>query len=315
MNTTTNNADDIQQQEPIISNTFKLGGKGTVPLVDVFEVEPPPLDQVINGLVAGTVGSIIGSGGTGKGFFVLSVLADLATGRNFCGLDINELSDNQSACLITLEDPKAILQHRLYNLGSLLDAGDRIKFQRKIHIESMSGGITHLIDSNGNVNQMLLVQMAKALTGYRLVILDTLRRFHAGNENDSGHMSTLISCFEVIAEHTGAAILFLHHTNKTSTLTGASDQSSSRGASAITDNIRCQFNLTKMTEEDAEQYGILGDNRNKYVSIINSKTNYSESKSKIWLKRGMGGVLNKCEMNAQVIAPASAKRRLKGQSK
>lgn len=297
MNNTTNRAADTQladnTQQNVLINQFKLGGIGCVNILDAMTQEPEPLDEVFAGVIAKTVGMIAAAGATGKGFVALGIVTDLATGKNNLGLDIPEVSDDQGAIrLITLEDPIEVLNHRVHSLGSLFNEGDRIKIARRVHIESLAGQIHHLIDTNGNVNHRLLTQMCHEMKGSRLIILDTLRRFHAGNENDSGHMSTLITCFEVIANQTGAAVIFLHHVSKGAELNSSSSQSSSRGATAITDNIRAQFNMTKMSEDEAEQYSIPDHERFKYVSIINSKTNYTESKPALWLKRGIGGVLS-----------------------
>lgn len=276
---------------------FQLGTNGYLHLENAFSQAAPKLDFVFDGLLAGSVGSIVAAGSTGKSYLALGILIDLATGKNHLGLNIKEC--DQSTVYLTIEDPVEILHHRMHAIGEILDEGDKLKAQRKTHIESQVGNIIHLVDSNGFYNQLLLDAMCKEFMGKRLVILDTLRRFHGGNENDSGHMSILISCFEYIAQRTGAAILFLHHVNKTSSFQGTGlEQGASRGSAALTDNIRCQINLCTMSIEDAKLYRIDDEERTKYVQLYNSKANYQTNGGIRWFKRGFGGVLTKHSFNA-----------------
>lgn len=285
--------DNIKQETPV----FQLGGAGYLHLEQAFSEEAPELDFVFDGLLAGTVGGIVAAGSTGKSYFALGLLSDLATGRDNLGLGIKEC--DKGTVYLTLEDPREILHQRMHAIGSLLAPDDRIKMQRRAHIESQVGSLIHLVDSNGFYNQRIIDAMCLAFEGKRLVILDTLRRFHSGNENDSGHMSTLISCFEQIAHRTGAAILFLHHVNKTSNFLGSGlEQGASRGSAALTDNIRCQINLTTMTKEDAKQFNIDELERTKYVQLYNSKANYQKDNGIRWFKRGVGGVLMRHNFSA-----------------
>jgi RecA-family ATPase len=283
-----------------IKPIFQLGTQGYLHLEQAFSEQAPELDFVFDGLLAGTVGSIVAAGSTGKSYLALGILADLATGKNHLGLDIQEC--DQGTVYLTIEDPREILHQRIHAIGSMLDPSDRLKMQQRTHIESQVGNLIHIVDANGYYNQKMLDDMCLAFEGKRLVILDTLRRFHGGNENDSGHMSTLISCFEHIAQRTGAAILFLHHVNKTSSFQGTGlDQGASRGSAALTDNIRCQINLNTMSADDAKQYGIDEADRTKYVQLYNSKANYQKDQGVRWFKRGLGGVLMRHNFNASNI--------------
>jgi len=277
---------NIKQKTPV----FQLGGAGYLHLEQAFSEKAPELDFVFDGLLAGTVGGIVAAGSTGKSYFALGLLSDLATGKDTLGLGIKEC--DKGTVYLTLEDPLEILHQRIHATAPLFTPDDRIKMQRRAHIESQVGNLINLVDSNGFYDQNMIDAMCLAFEGKRLVIFDTLRRFHSGNENDSGHMSTLISCFEQIAHRTGAAILFLHHVNKASNFSGAGlEQGASRGSAALTDNIRCQINLTTMTKEDAKQFNISELDRTKYIQFYNSKSNYQKDNGVKWFKRGNGGVL------------------------
>jgi hypothetical protein len=280
---------NTKKERPPVFPVFALGSTGMIDIETAFTNEPKELDFVFSGLLAGTVGAIVAAGSTGKSYLALGILADLATGRDILGLDIQE--SDKSTVYLTLEDPADILANRIHYLGGLYGGADRLKIQQRMIVESQMGRLLHLVDQDGYYSQAIIDCMVNAFTGKRLVILDTLRRFHAGNENDSGHMSTLISCFEQIAQRTGAAVLFLHHVNKSASFNGADAQGASRGSAALTDNIRCQINLVTMSEDDAKDIGVPLDERKKFVQYVDSKINYKEDLGAKWLARKSGGVL------------------------
>ncbi|MDK4649408.1 AAA family ATPase, partial [Kingella kingae] len=53
--------------------------------------------------------------------------------------------------------------------------------------------------------------LKRAAEGRRLMILDTLRRFHIEEENASGPMAQVIGRMEAIATDTGCSIVFLRN--------------------------------------------------------------------------------------------------------
>jgi RecA-family ATPase len=122
-----------------------------------------------------------------------------------------------------------------------------------------------------------------------LIIIDTLTKIHCGDENSNGEMSELLRIFEGIAKRNNCSILILHHTNKSSMSSDTMDeQSSSRGASALVDNVRYHITLSKMSKKEHEEYDV-NDDRSYYVKLTHSKVNYAQITKPIWLKRTSGG--------------------------
>lgn len=282
----------------------------------VFELDSlPAIDFVLDGLPVGTVGSIVAPGSTGKSFFALEILLDLATGRNFLGMGIKETS--KKSLYLTLEDPLDVLRRRIFHMNTVfkLSQDEQNKFIERTDIVSRdkSSDLIHLVNERGEINKQRLNQFKNYLAKkqYRLIIFDTMRRFHGANENDSASMSNLISCFEQIAETKHAtdktpssAILFLHHTNKTSSYNNTGNQqSAARGSAAITDNVRFQLNLN--VPNDKTEYELISDRggeniqhikstRTQYVLVNYSKTNYVSMSETYVLKRDANsGILTK----------------------
>tara|TARA_Y100000588_G_C14278788_1_gene935873 strand:- start:7891 stop:8799 length:909 start_codon:yes stop_codon:yes gene_type:complete len=280
------------KQEPSVFSPHNLNTR--VRAANYFETPPPP-DLVFGGVLAASVAGIIAPGSTGKGFFSLGICFDLYTGKNRLGLDIKKLQSDQKVAFITAEDQGVVIGGRIHSMMKeyQMSSDECVVMDEQIHFISVAGQIVmDLVDQRGNVNYALANEMINEYRDYRLIFLDTLARMHTANENDNGNMSVLISVFEYIAKHTGAALVFMHHTNKSATLNAlGGDQGAARGAAAITDNIRYQLNLSKVTKEDAEEMGVPEDKRKLFLWLHESKVNYKEAEEDKLFERGKGGVL------------------------
>ncbi len=278
-------------------------------LWNAFKEVPPKLDFVIPGFLAGTVGTLFSPGATGKSFWALEAAMAIAGegkfGTNPLKLDILKCG---KVVYIAAEDPEIVLWHRLRSLSvdrnnELKMPDDSIKtLMKNLQIVSAVGKGISLGDKKTQDWQMRIIERYR-LKGIRLIILDTLSRVHVLNENDNGEMAGLLQTIEVIAKETGAAILFLHHVNKSSASTGDGDkQQAARGASVITDNARFGASLTKMTAEESERIidtnlsSIVGEARQYYIKLCINKNNYGKPIDDVWYYRGDGGVLEKCEI-------------------
>jgi RecA-family ATPase len=256
-----------------------------LPLLDVFSNTPPELDFVLPGLLSGTVGSLIGAGATYKSTFALQAAVAVIGARNNLNLAIKR---HGKVLYLAADDPKSALIYRLHKLGSLLPNDDRQRVSEGLSIVSLFGEHTNLFDAkqggrryeNEFVHSEVAIKLVEAAQGKRLIILDTLRRFHQFEESDSGRAALLLGLMEHIANSTGAAVLFLHHTNKGATLSGTSEtQQAARGSSVLTDNIRCQYNMVRMAATN--KFG--RDDYRRWVQLVGAKLNYAaDADSEQW---------------------------------
>lgn len=272
----------------------------------VFTGNVEPLDFVFSGFLAGSVGGIIAPGGAGKSYLGLGLCVSLAC-KDLLGLGI-EPSDHQVA-YITAEDPLPVLYHRALSLSEHLSPEDRERVKKQIILQSIHGSTPQLLTSKGERDERWIEGLKRAASGKRMMIIDTLRKFHQGEENDSGHMTLLTQILDEIASETGCGILFLHHANKGATLNSqGAEQGASRGSSALVDNIRFQLNLINMSEAEAKEKGIDEASRSRFVRLVGSKANYAKNSGDHWLKRDKGGVLVKAHFNApDVVERAKSK--------
>lgn len=200
----------------------------------------------------------------------LQLAAQIAGGPDL--LEVGELPTGP-VIYLPAEDPPTAIHHRLHALGAHLSAEER---------QAVADGLK------------------RAAEGRRLMVLDTLRRFHIEEENASGPMAQVIGRMEAIAADTGCSIVFLHHASKGAAMMGAGDQQqASRGSSVLVDNIRWQSYLSSMTSAEAEEWGVDDDQRRFFVRFGVSKANYGAPFADRWFRRHDGGVLKPAVLERQ----------------
>ncbi|PMR71775.1 helicase RepA family protein [Billgrantia endophytica] len=238
---------------------------GSLPYLDIKNVlasEPEKLDFVLPGLLAGTVGAIVSPGGVGKSAYVLAKM--------------KEISQQGRAVYLSLEDNLEMLKHRMHALHySSTD-------EEKALIEDPSRFfIAPLEDRAVKIENDDWFSMIKEIaTNSRAIFIDTLRKFHNSNENDSSEMTLITDRLSQIAVASNCCPIYIHHTSKSGQ--GGSQQAS-RGSSVLVDNIKWQQYLEAMTEAEAKVFGI--KNMKHYFKVGTSKINAGIQPDPTWYKR------------------------------
>ena len=124
-----------------------------------------------------------------------------------------------------------------------------------------------------------------------MVIIDTLARFHGGQESNE-HLSVFVKAMERIREHTGWSVLASHHISQQAQLNDANlDMMAVRGGTALVSNTRFHLAMQTMTEQEAKLYGVDQDERWRYVQLASGGFNYGAPLGNAWFERHEGGVL------------------------
>ena len=178
-------------------------------LMAAFSEAPLPLDYVLPNMVSGTVGALVSPGGAGKSMLALQLATQIAGGPDL--LEVGEFPVGQ-VIYLPAEDPPAAIHHRLHALGAHLTAEQRQAVAEGLLIEPLIGRCPNIMCLDW------FDGLKRAAAGRRLMILDTLRRFHIEDENVSGPMAQVIGRMEAIAADTGCSIVFLHHASKSAAM-------------------------------------------------------------------------------------------------
>jgi RecA-family ATPase len=261
--------------------------------------EPPPEDFVIPGFLAGTVGNLVSPGGVGKSLLAGQIGAAIA-GADLLGYD----GIKQGKVLIlAMEDPITAIGKRLWSFGGALNPEQREAVYENCRWQSFFG---FPFDIMQEADFEWLLETAK---GYRLVIIDTLRRVHQCDENDSGQMAAVLNRMEQISV-TGPSILNLHHTTKYAGANGVGgEQQASRGSSVLVDNVRFQMNLVGVTSEEARQWEIDPELRSYYMRLTVSKQNYGSPVPDRVFQKHAGGVVRPAEFSTSAITSKLAQEK------
>ena len=259
-----------------------------------FDTKPKPLDFVLPGLLAGSVGLLVAPGSVGKSFLALEFCISIAAGRDVFGLFAGQEFKQGPVCFLSLEDGGAVLHHRLYALREYLTDEDKANIEQNFDVFDASGRGFSLTMADGLVPSMVFLELEAFLTERKpvLLVIDTLNRALGGlNESCSAVASKVLHQLEQLNRKVGCATLILHHANKSSVLNGASTAQGIRGSSAWSDNARWQANMAVMSEAELRNYEVDHEDRKSWVILDLVKCNHMTNTHDIWLKRDENGVL------------------------
>lgn len=284
----------------------------------------PPIDYVLPGLPAGTVGLLVGPGGMGKTMLELQLAVLLATGLasrdSLFGQGMGADDGPRKVVMVAAEEPRDVLWTRLHAIvksldlrGILPDAMSWNDFlehlNRNLFLFSLEGSKRLTLLSAELEPTEVVEDLVSVAQGARLVIVDPLRQLHLADENASGPMSAVMSIFKMVAARTGAAVLVAHHSSRASSTMGFEDTAgATRGSTALKDDARWQVNLLPASRDLLKKSGISAHDSADYVALADAKGNYAAKRSLVLLRRSACGVLVPVHSQSSADERASGKR-------
>lgn len=245
--------------------------------------EPKPLDFVLPGLPRGKVGLMAAPGGVGKSWLMWELAAQVSAGLNLLGL---QALPTGKVLLVAAEDEADVLALRQRVLKQRMNETQRQQFNELVAFHAAEDIRYDLMEDE---TLKCLLEYGR---GCRLIILDPLSILHSGEENDRGDAVRLMNNLRRLAQATGAAIVFVHHTNKAASLSGEGHrQQAARGSSAFVDHARWMAYLQMATPEDAKRLGLDEDQHANLVRLGFGKLNYCAALPPRWLWRESSGLL------------------------
>ncbi len=258
--------------------------------MDILAVVNGPeriIDFVLPGLPRKSVGLLISPGGTGKSMLALSVGGIISSGHDDIGFSTISPVKTGKVSLFLGEDPDEIDELRMQEFWTTIPPEKRQLIAENMQIFPCLGDTGDLLDGGTTGDRIISVA-----GNSRLIIIDTLSRFHLGEENERKDAARVMRELERIALTTSAAVLILHHISKAAVLTGQGDKAeAARGSNVFVNESRWVAFLKGMGIKEASDFGIDKNFHSDYVRLGCSKLNYSKFFVDIWLKRGNGGIL------------------------
>ena len=118
-----------------------------------------------------------------------------------------------------------------------------------------------------------------------VLVIDPFVTSHDVIENDTGGINAVVAEWRRIADVTGCAIELVHHTNKAASIdTDSAGIYGSRGAGALIDGVRSARYLARMTQPEADRFGIGPDERRSYFRVEDGKANLAPPEKAAWRK-------------------------------
>ena len=270
-----------------------------------WEGETPPPDFVIPGLEVGTVGIFIATGGSGKSNLAIALCRDIAIGKDLLKLTgkagpnpfVPAPQTQGTAVYVTKEETPNQVTRRTQALAKKMEFDDIKLVKKHMGVVCISGYVDLLHDREAAIALLKRLATEAVAVGARLLVIDTMRRFHTGEEISSEAMAQVLEALEEIARDTGAAVLILHHCNKQSVLMGSADSAAAaRGSTTITDNARFVMYASRMTAEESAGWldggmDIQPEDAWRYVRVGVAKCNYAAPIPERWYISGEHGTL------------------------
>lgn len=112
-----------------------------------------------------------------------------------------------------------------------------------------------------------------------VVMLDPLVELHTAEENDNTAVRQVIAVLRAFAKRHNCAVVLIHHSRKGGQ---AGDPDMIRGGGAIVGAARVALTVMPMSEEEADELGILKSARKGYFRLDSAKANYAASADADW---------------------------------
>jgi len=268
--------------------------------VDRFVRTPAPKRRWLlhNTLPLGKVALLVAPGGTGKSFFSIQLAVAVATATPLANRwEVDEIG---STLILCAEEDDLDIHHRLRAVLNATVGDDPAMLSavaQRVLIKSMLAQDNLMTRSNDRrevvqtdyVDRLLLT--VAPIPDLRLIVIDPASRFRGGDEIAAQDTTRFVETLERLRAATGATVLLIHHVNKGSANAEESNQTASRGSSALTDGVRWQMNLTRPNTSQAKKHGIAESARHEYVLATITKNNGAPPQEPMMLLRGAEGVL------------------------
>jgi hypothetical protein len=235
-------------------------------------------------LQRGIVTAMIAPGGVGKSSLIASMGLSMASGKEVLGKTVY---GKLGVWLWNLEDggenlARARVAASLHHGIGEQDCGGRL------FVDSGPEGATlctAVEDRLGfTIIEPVMANVTEAIIRRKIdvLVIDPFVSSHAINENDNNRVDAVVKRWAAVAQATGCAIVLVHHSRKLAGEAVTAD--SARGASALNNAARMTLVLNRMSEAQAESWGMDPTKARSFFNVSDDKHNMAPAEAADWFE-------------------------------
>jgi len=276
------------------------------------DTEPPEQEYVfVDVLPKGVLAFITAIGGTGKSYFVLTLIIGSACGWDSI-LGVFEPKGELVIIALLAEDSEQEVRRRIFRIiknEQGLDQ-DEIKqisksLEKNLYLQCNNPQPLMKLENSNPVRTKAYNELLEKVEEIKpdLIVIDPKSMFYGLDENSNDHNTQWVNCLKPFTQW-GATIIFTHHVGKA--MSKENSILASRGGQALSDGCRWQMSLTPLIEKEADQFGV---EEGRYIKAVNVKNSYGSVLQPFYLGRAEGGVLFKAELKDFLLRKVAEKIR------
>ena len=242
------------------------------------------------------VSMLAAPGGNMKTALAILLGLHVAAGTDFAGHTVTP----GGALIVSLEEGAEDMHRRVGATAvTQFDAALHAKLQNRLAVINLAGKNGRFTETMAGRNLIAsdlvdyLIEQAKLhakRTGLpvRFIGIDHARLAMAGDGNESEAVTVLLRALTRVALETGAAVVLLAHSPKSSLNPQREDEFSAAdvlGSGAFVDNARFAAVMFPLTATEKKRFAIDADTAKQYVALRVIKSNFSESGRVIYLRK------------------------------
>ena len=242
------------------------------------------------------VSMLAAPGGNMKTALAILLGLHVAAGTDFAGHTVTP----GGALIVSLEEGAEDMHRRVGATAvTQFDAALHAKLQNRLAVINLAGKNGRFTETMAGRNLIAsdlvdyLIEQAKLhakRTGLpvRFIGIDHARLAMAGDGNESEAVTVLLRALTRVALETGAAVVLLAHSPKSSLNPQREDEFSAAdvlGSGAFVDNARFAAVMFPLTATEKKRFAIDADTAKQYVALRVIKSNFSESGQVIYLRK------------------------------
>lgn len=226
-------------------------------------------------LLRGTVSVIVAPGATGKSALTVGMALALTTGQPLLGKEVH--GGPQRCWLWNLEDDADELGRSISAAAWAHDIVPARDVAGRLFVDSGLDGAglctAKQVRHGFTVLEPVFAAITAELKARRIdcLIVDPFVSSHQVSENDNGAIDAVVKEWARVAKTADCSMVLVHHTSKMAG--GEVTVDRARGASALTNAARSVLALNRMTDEEAQRWGIEPDEARRYVRCFDDKNN------------------------------------------